>query len=328
MENRRTEAPADFVPRQEAESARTGEAMSPRRSLSSAIATTAALALAVGVLNTSPLVGATSPTSASIEHPTSEAPTPTLDAGPAAKPSRHVVADLNLELIWVEAGTFTMGSPPDEPLRHKAEGPQRRVTLTKGYWLGKTEVTQGQYEAVTGTNPSTFQAVGRDAPVERVSWLQAMSFCRALTERERKAGRLPRGYHFTLPTEAQWEYACRAGTTDHYAGEPNAMTWWQGNSGETTHPVGLKQPNAWGFHDMSGNVLEWCLDWYGDYARGPQTDPTGPERGYYRIARGGSWRTDLRLGRSAARSGGSPGRLDYTLGFRLALVADEVGTMP
>lgn len=296
--------------------------MNQPTSNSSTVAVAAALALAVGAQITNPVFGEASRHSAPPQRLTSEATTSTNGSVRASKPSRHLVADLNLELIWVDAGTFTMGSPPDEPLRHKAEGPQRRVTLTKGYWLGKTEITQGQYEAVIGTNPSTFQAAGKDAPVERVSWLQAMAFCRTLTERERNAGRLPAGYHFTLPTEAQWEYACRAGTTDHYAGEPNAMTWWEGNSGETTHPAGLKQPNAWGFHDMSGNVLEWCLDWYGDYPRGPRIDPSGPERGYYRIARGGSWRTDLRLGRSAARSGGSPGRLDYTLGFRLALAAD------
>lgn len=218
-------------------------------------------------------------------------------------------------------GTFTMGSANDEPERNKAEGPRMTVTLTKGYWLGKTEVTQAQYKAITGTNPSTHKNVGPQAPVERVSWLDAMEFCRKLTARERAAGRLPEGYAFTLPTEAQWEYACRAGTTEAYAGEPNGMAWCNGNSGGTTHPVATKQPNAWGFYDMAGNVLEWCLDWYGDYPGGTVTDPTGPSRGYYRTARGGSWRTDVRLGRSAARAGGSAGRLDYTLGFRLALAA-------
>ena len=294
--------------------------MSPFTRNASTRATAAVLAFAAALIP-GPLFGNTERASSPENQLTSAAPGTSRDTR-AARPSLHRIADLQLELIWVEPGAFTMGSPPDEPLRHKAEGPQRRVTLTKGYWLGKTEVTQAQYEAVTGSNPSTFQTAGRDAPVERVSWLQAMAFCRTLTERERDAGRLPAGYHFSLPTEAQWEYACRAGSSDHYAGEPNAMSWWEGNSGGTTHPVGRKRPNAWGFHDMSGNVLEWCLDWYGEYPRGPQTDPTGPERGYYRIARGGSWRTDLRLGRSAARSGGSPGRLDYTLGFRLALVED------
>lgn len=242
-----------------------------------------------------------------------------LTVAAAARQPGHTIADLGLELLWVEPGTFTMGSPPDEPNRHKAEGPPVRVTLTQGFWLGRTEVTQAQYRAITGTNPSTFQEAGPDAPAERVSWLDAMAYCRKLTERERAAGRLPEGYIFTLPTEAQWEYAYRAGTTGAYPGEPDSMGWNSGNSGGTTHPVAQKKPNAWGFHDMSGNVLEWCRDWYGDYPRGAVTDPSGPERGYYRIARGGSWRQDVAVGRSAARAGGSAGRLDYTLGFRLAL---------
>jgi formylglycine-generating enzyme required for sulfatase activity len=155
--------------------------------------------------------------------------------------------------------------------------------------------------------------------VERVSWIDAMKFCQLLTERERAAGRLSEGYAYTLPTEAQWEYACRAGTTGEYSRDPGTTSWNNGNSGETTHLVATKQPNPWGFHDMTGNVLEWCFDWYGDYPGGSVTDPSGPKRGYYRIARGGSWRQDVHVGRSAARSGGSAGRLDYTLGFRLAL---------
>jgi formylglycine-generating enzyme required for sulfatase activity len=228
---------------------------------------------------------------------------------------------LNLELLWVDAGSFLMGSPADELDRNKAEGPQVRVTLTRGFWLGKTEVTQGQYEAVTGVNPSTFTAAGKNAPVERVSWVDAMAFCRKLNERERAAGRLPQGYAFTLPTEAQWEYACRAGTTGAYPDDPDAAAWHAGNSEERTHPVAMKRPNAWGFCDMPGNVLEWCLDWYGPYSREPVNDPTGPERGYYRIARGGSWRVAASVGRSAARAGGSEGRLDYTIGFRVALSA-------
>lgn len=242
-------------------------------------------------------------------------------AGDPQRAKNRLIPDLALELIWVEPGTFTMGSPADEPERNKAEGPRMRVTLSKGFWLGKTEVTQAQYEAVTGSNPSSFKAVGPQAPVERVSWLDAMAFCRKLTERERAAGRLPEGNTFTLPTEAQWEYAHRAGTTGAYTGEPDAIAWYDRNSGATTHPVATKAPNAWGFHDMAGNVLEWCLDWYGDYPGGDVTDPAGPRRGYYRMARGGSWRTDAKLGRAAARSGGSEARVDYTMGFRVALSA-------
>lgn len=245
---------------------------------------------------------------------------PAAATGPEPTGSR-AIPDLALTLLWVKPSSFTMGSPPDEPNRHKAEGPPRRVTVTTGFWLGKTEVTQSQYEAVDGANPSRFTDVGKNAPVERVSWLDAMAWCKKLTARERAAGHLPAGYAYTLPTEAQWEYACRAGTTGDYAGNPDAMAWHDQNSGETTHPVGLKEPNAWGFHDMSGNVLEWCLDWYGDYPRGAETDPAGPDSGYFRMARGGSWRMKIAVGRSAARAGGSPARRDYTLCFRLALTA-------
>ena len=234
----------------------------------------------------------------------------------------HVVADLELRMIWVESGTFLMGSPPSEATRNKAEGPQTRVTISQGFWLGSTEVTQAQYEAIAGENPSSFGAAGPDAPVDRVSWIQAMKYGKLLTQREREAGRLPEGFIYTLPTEAEWEYACRAGTTGAYAGGSN-MSWDVSNSGGTTHPVGLKKPNKWGFFDMSGNVLEWCYDWYGDYKGGTATDPKGPKRGHYRMARGGCWRMDGNVGRSASRAGGSAGRIDYTLGFRLALrVAD------
>jgi formylglycine-generating enzyme required for sulfatase activity len=240
--------------------------------------------------------------------------------GEPAEESRRVIPDLNLELVWIRPGSFVMGSPP-ELSKNKAEGPQVHVTITKGFWLGRTEVTQAQYEAVMKTNPSTFKNVGPDAPVERVSWVDAMAFCEKLNEREQAAGRLPDGFKYTLPTEAQWEYACRAGTTHEYAGDQEAMAWFDTNSGGSSHPVATKQPNAWGLYDMSGNVLEWCFDWYGDYPGGSVIDPTGPEHGYYRMARGGSWRAAMHVGRSASRAGGSPGRLDYTIGFRVALSA-------
>jgi formylglycine-generating enzyme required for sulfatase activity len=222
--------------------------------------------------------------------------------------------------LWVKAGTFLMGSPPEEPGRHQAEGPQTRVTLSRGFWLGRTELTQAQFLALTGTNPSRFTDAGPDAPVERVSWLEAAELCARLTERERVAGRLPAGHVYALPTEAQWEYACRAGTTGATAGRLEAMSWHDLNSDGTTHPVARLAPNDWGFFDMAGNVLEWCHDWYGDYPGGSVTDPTGPAGGHFRMARGGSWRTRLDVGRSAARAGGSPGRQDYTIGLRVALV--------
>ena len=245
-------------------------------------------------------------------------PTPT-KVSPAAAPLNRTIEKLGLELVWIKPGTFVMGSPATETDRHKAEGPQTEVTLTQGFWLGKTPVTQGQYEAVTGTNPSHFKTVGKDAPVEEVSWVDAMDYCTKLTGQERTTGRLPEGYAYTLPTEAQWEYVRRAGKTEAYAGNPDTMAWHTGNSDGTTHPVATKEANAWGLFDLSGNVLQWCFDWFGDYPGGAVTDPTGPDYGHFRMARGGSWRMGPELCRSAARAGGSAGRRDYTIGFRLAL---------
>ena len=230
------------------------------------------------------------------------------------------VPDLNLEMVFIRPGTFTMGSPVTEQGRNDGEI-QHTLILTKGFWLGKTVVTQGQWEAVMGGNPSNFKNAGRDAPVEQVSWDDAMQFCRKLTDRERQAGRLPEGHEYTLPTEAQWEYACRAGTTGPFAGngDLDSMGWYNQNSGNTTHPVAQKQPNAWGLYDMHGNVWEWCRDWYGHYPGGSVTDPTGPSSGSQRVLRGGGWNADARNCRSASRDWYSPVYRSYTLGFRLAL---------
>jgi formylglycine-generating enzyme required for sulfatase activity len=219
------------------------------------------------------------------------------------------IPDLNLTLMPIAAGTFTMGDAGD--------GPAHPVTLTKPYWLGKTEVTQGEWEAVMGSNPSNSK--GRNRPVEQVSWTEAMEFCRKLTEREWAAERLPEGYAYMLPTEAQWEYACRAGTTGDYAGELSAMGWYDQNSGSKTNPVGTKRANAWGLHDMHGNVWEWCADWYAGYAGGSVRDPVGPSSGSFRVRRGGGWWNSADFCRSASRVNYVPGyRVDF-LGFRLAL---------
>jgi formylglycine-generating enzyme required for sulfatase activity len=196
------------------------------------------------------------------------------------------------------------------------EKPVHGVTLTKGYHLGATEVTQAQWESVMGSNPSKFK--GRDLPVENVSWDDAMAYCRKLTERERAAGRLAAGYAYTLPTEAQWEYAYRAGTTGAYAGDLGSMAWYGENSGNKTHAVATKRANAWGLYDMHGNVWEWCSDWYGSYASGRVVDPTGARSGTGRIARGGSWFNDASYCRSALRSRDSPDYRINGLGFRLA----------
>ncbi len=221
---------------------------------------------------------------------------------------------VSMEFMPVAAGSFVMGSENGQP----DEKPVRRVALSKSYWLAKTEVTQAQYQQVTGGNPSNFR--GLQNPVEMVSWNDAIEFCRKLTEQERQAGRLPEGYAYTLPTEAQWEYACRAGTSGDYAGSLDSMGWYNKNSGSTTHPVGQKQPNAWGLYDMHGNVWEWCSDWYSDsYENNPSgsvTDRHGASSGSHRALRGGSWNSFASLCRSAIRDGDSPESTLSVLGFR------------
>jgi formylglycine-generating enzyme required for sulfatase activity len=170
-----------------------------------------------------------------------------------------------------------------------------------------------------GSNPSNFKNVGKTGPVEQVSWEEAVEFCRKLTNRERAAGRLPAGYAYTLPTEAQWEYACRAGTTGAYAGELDGMGWYARKGGSTTNGVGQKRANAWGLYDMHGNVSEWCSDWYRDYPSGSVTDPAGASSGFVRVCRGGSWSYPAASARSAVRSGHPPGYRGSFLGFRVAL---------
>ena len=234
---------------------------------------------------------------------------------------------VSLEMIWIKPGTFTMGSPENE-LGRSDDEVQHQVTLTKGYWLGKYEVTQAQYEAVTGSNPANFK--GSDRPVENVNWFDAVNFCEKLTEIEKAAGRLPEGYEYTLPTEAQWEYACRAGTAaalnsgknlsdESECSEMDEVGWYGYNSDNETHSVGQKMPNAWGLYDMHGNVWEWCLDKYEDYPTSSVTDPVGPDTGVHRVKRGGS--LDLIAGscRSAYRNSYSPEGRDFIFGFRVAL---------
>ena len=217
--------------------------------------------------------------------------------------------------IRIEPGTFQMGSTSGVD----DERPITRVTLTQPFWLGKYEVTQRFWREVMGSNPSEIK--GDNLPVERVTWHDAVAFCAKLTERERSAGRLPAGFAYRLPTEAEWEYACRAGTTAEYAGPLPELAWFYDNSERTTHLVGGKQPNAWGLYDMHGNVWEWCADWYGNHPGGNVTDPTGAISGTFRVRRGGGWSDEAANCRSARRlSWGPDGQLDH-LGFRLALGA-------
>lgn len=239
---------------------------------------------------------------------------------------KYTIPGLGLDLVWIAPGTFMMGSPESEAYRAPDEGPQVKVTLPDGFWLGRCEVTQGEWVALMSSNPSHFKAVGLNGPVESVSWRDAMEFCRRLNEREKAAERLPPGYNYTLPTEAQWEYACRAGTTTAYAGDLKAMGWYVHDHEETSHAVGKKEPNAWGLYDMHGNVWEWCIDWYTDTLR---VDSHGamvvPGDGTYRVSRGGSWNCPEGNCRSALRRWLSPADRGNRLGFRLALTRIDPG---
>jgi formylglycine-generating enzyme required for sulfatase activity len=236
------------------------------------------------------------------------------------------------EWVQVRAGAFTMGSPRGEEGRDRDET-QHAVTLTRGFVMQSTEVTQGQFREVMGYNPSQFSSCGAECPVEGVTWHEAAAYANGLSAREGLgacyscSGSGPgvtcapvgepyscRGYR--LPTEAEWEYAARAGTTGPRYGDLDAVAWHNGNAGGTTHPVRQKQPNGWGLYDMLGNVWEWCHDWSGDYPGGAARDPAGPGAGSNRVLRGGSWFTGAGHARAAARTWFTPGHRDGAFGFR------------
>jgi formylglycine-generating enzyme required for sulfatase activity len=289
-------------------------------------------------------------------------------------------ANATLGMIWIPPGAFDMGSPESEPTSRADEHPQTHVTLTDGFWLGKTIFTIGQWKSVTGLDVRgqlnkmlhddtlydlggkkqtvrDFMRFSRDAdpgrylagedldlPMYFVSWNDAMELCRNLNDRERAAGRLPARYQYNLPTEAQFEYACRAGTTDATYLGPLLMVgrdspvldkiaWYDANSpdgyigkgfpvsGRIGGPriVAQKQPNAWGLYDMVGNIWQWCRDWYGPLPAGNQTNPTGPATGTDRVNRGGSFGSGANSERSAARAKNPPAEASAYRGFRLAL---------
>jgi formylglycine-generating enzyme required for sulfatase activity len=275
-----------------------------------------------------------------------------------------------LEMVWIPPGVFTIGSPDSETLRRADEGPEMQVMISRGFWLGKTMVTIGQWKSVMGLGVRAqldkmlqddtlydlggqrqtrreFMRFSRaqearylagesdDLPVYFVSWLDAMEFCEKLNQIGRASGTLPAGYAFNLPTEAQWEYAGRAGTTGPtYSGEAlGHIAWFNANSpngytgkgfnvsGRTggPHPVAQLEPNAWGLYDMLGNVWQWCRDWYGPYPGGSALDPTGPAFGEFRVNRGGSFGSAVRDERCANRAKNPPPEASAYRGFRLAL---------
>jgi len=244
-----------------------------------------------------------------------------------------------MDMLWVPAGTFTMGSPTSEAGRQSDREDEHNVSLTKGFYLGKYEVTQAQYEAVMTGNTETNSSGGvisatpshwhgnPSRPVEKVSWDDIQVFLTRLNQQQ--AGSLPAGWSYVLPTESQWEYACRAGTTTPYSwgttiASSNANYNWDGggttgNDFKQTRDVGQYAANPWGFFDMHGNVWEWTADWYqAAYPNGnPVVDPTGPASGSFRVVRGGSWNLGGTALRSARRIGGTPGVRFNGIGFRV-----------
>lgn len=254
------------------------------------------------------------------------------------------VGEVEQTMRWIPPGSFRMGSPQSEAGHWEDEGPQHRVELTQGFWLADTPCTQALWMEVMGENPSRFQDPPR--PVEQVSWEECQEFCKKLNERLA-------GFDARLPTEAQWEHACRAGTETatwlgdlEILGTCNAplldeVAWYSGNSGvdfdleegvssadwpnkqyphETagTRKVGTREPNPWGLYDMLGNVFEWCWDWKGGYEMGELIDPAGPEDGSRRVLRGGSWLSHARRVRAASRRWAPPGGRRWDCGFRLS----------
>ena len=221
---------------------------------------------------------------------------------------------ITIDMIKVEAGTFMMGATSEMQNPWDDEKPVREVILTNDYYIGKYEVTQSLWQAVMGTNPSYFK--GDNLPVEQVSWDNCLEFISKLNSLT--------GRKFRLPTEAEWEYAARGGRKSRgyqYSGSFNIsdVAWYNGNSGNKIHPVGMKQANELGVYDMSGNVCEWCQDWYGSYVSSSQTNPLGANSGSFRVCRGGSWYFDTGNCRSSFRSRGNPDTRSRYLGFRLVL---------
>jgi formylglycine-generating enzyme required for sulfatase activity len=207
-----------------------------------------------------------------------------------------------LAYVWIQAGTFEMGCSPGDNECKADEIPAHQVTITNGFWMGQTPVTQQAYQRVAGSTPGRLSK-GPQLPVETVNWNEAQNYCEAAGMR--------------LPTEAEWEYAARAGGTTSRYGDIDHVAWYSANSGNKTHEVAQKQPNAWGLYDMLGNVWQWTADWYADqYSGNSETDPHGPPGGRYRRLRGGSWNLDQRFIRFSSRNRREPEFRNSAFGFR------------
>ncbi|MFA4986420.1 MAG: formylglycine-generating enzyme family protein [Candidatus Brocadiia bacterium] len=236
-----------------------------------------------------------------------------------------IIGNPPFPLVAIAPGTFLMGSEKG----YNCEKPVHRVTITKAFYIGRTEVTQEQYRSVMNASPSGFK--GDNSPVDSVSWFDATEFCRKLTETENQAGRLPPGMAYRLPTEAEWEYCCRSGRTTEYSfgASGNRLSdngWFSENSGKTTHRVARKDPNAWCLYDMHGNVAEWCYDAYSEtYDAGEASDPSGPASGEFRVLRGGCWHFDAVYCRSSSRACYKAGGKYNNVGFRVVLGPAPVG---
>ena len=222
-------------------------------------------------------------------------------------------AKVMADMVYVAGGTFTMGALPNDKKAWGDEKPRHQVTLSS-FYISKYEVTQELWQAVMGSNPSYFKG-DLQRPVENVSWDDCQTFIRKLNELT--------GEQFRLPTEAEWEYAAKGGQKSRgylYSGSNDigSVAWYDDNSNNTTHPVGQKQPNELGLYDMSSNVLEWCLDWYGTYPSSAQTNPAGPSSASHRVNRGGCWKNPARNCRASFRYFSSPGNSYSYLGLRLA----------
>ena len=205
-----------------------------------------------------------------------------------------------LRYVWIPPGNFTYGCSPGDKQCYGDEFPLRKLTLTKGFWMGQTEVTQGAYQRVTHDNPSSFD--GDDLPVDLATWYNADYYCEDIGGR--------------LPTDAEWEYAARAGTTGSRYGNLDEIAWYYGNSGLMTHPVAQKKPNAFGLYDMLGNVVEWTATWYTVQHSQENIDPKGPKQAEFKTLRGGGWFDEPKLVRASYRSRIEPTDTDYNIGFR------------